>query len=245
MRPMVGRMPTSMLAFDGLMIDPPVSEPTLPAQKFAAVPMPELDPPVCSTGRPSPGSGRGSGRGSYGLKRESADRVVVAGHRVRIAGDPVGQLGESGLGDDDRAGIAVRFFVSVASYGGMKPAKTSAPPVVGMLVVWMLSLSATGMPCSGPRTLPCARSRSSASASSSAFGLTPAPRSGGPRRSRCAIRYCSTSCRDVTCLLAIAACICGIVASTTVKRRCCPCTPSASTETISANTKETFFMRVF
>ena len=67
MRPMVGRMPTSMLAFDGLMTDPPVSEPTLPAQKFAAVPTPELEPPVCSTGRPSPGSGRGSGRGSYGL----------------------------------------------------------------------------------------------------------------------------------------------------------------------------------
>ncbi|MND01999.1 hypothetical protein D3C83_212260 [compost metagenome] len=57
-----------MLAFDGLMIDPPVSEPTLPAQKLAAVPMPELEPPVCSTGLPSPGSGRGSGRGSYGLK---------------------------------------------------------------------------------------------------------------------------------------------------------------------------------
>src|SRR5215203_2258908 len=66
-RPMVGRMPTSMLALEGLMIDPPVSEPTLPAQKFAAVPTPELEPPVCRTGRPSPGSARGSGRGSYGL----------------------------------------------------------------------------------------------------------------------------------------------------------------------------------
>jgi hypothetical protein len=28
-----------------------------------------------------------------------------------------------------------RFFVSVASYGGISPAKASAPPVVGMLVV--------------------------------------------------------------------------------------------------------------
>ena len=58
-----------------------------------------------------------------------------------------------------------RFFVSVASYGGTSPTNASAPPVVGMSVVWMLSLSAIGMPCSGPRTRPCARSRSSASAS--------------------------------------------------------------------------------
>ena len=65
-----------------------------------------------------------------------------------------------------------RFFVSVASYGGTKPSKASAPPVVGMSVVWMLSLSAIGMPCSGPRTFPAARSRSRASASSSACGLT-------------------------------------------------------------------------
>ncbi len=36
----------------------------------------------------------------------------------------------------------------------MKPSKASAPPVVGMLVVRMLSLSATGMPCSGPRIVP-------------------------------------------------------------------------------------------
>ena len=67
MRPIVGRMPTSMFAFDGLITEPPVSVPTLAAQKFAAVPMPELDPPVCSTGRPSNVASRGSGRGSYGL----------------------------------------------------------------------------------------------------------------------------------------------------------------------------------
>ncbi len=65
-----------------------------------------------------------------------------------------------------------RFFVSVASYGGTSPSNASAPPVVGMFVVWMLSLSAIGMPWSGPRTLPCARSRSSASASSIALGFT-------------------------------------------------------------------------
>jgi hypothetical protein len=35
-----------MFWFDGLRIDPDVSVPTLPAQTFAAVPTPELDPPV-------------------------------------------------------------------------------------------------------------------------------------------------------------------------------------------------------
>ena len=67
MRPIVGRMPTSMLAFEGLMTEPPVSVPTLAAQRLAAVPIPELDPPVCSAGRPSNVASRGSGLGSYGL----------------------------------------------------------------------------------------------------------------------------------------------------------------------------------
>ena len=67
MRPTVGLMPTSMFWFDGLRIEPDVSVPTLAAQKFAAVPMPELDPPVPATGRPSPVASRGSRRGSYGF----------------------------------------------------------------------------------------------------------------------------------------------------------------------------------
>ena len=53
-----------MLAFDGLMTEPPVSVPTFAAQKLAAVPIPELDPPVLSAGRPSKVAGRGSRRGS-------------------------------------------------------------------------------------------------------------------------------------------------------------------------------------
>jgi len=65
-RPTVGFTAASMFWFDGLRIDPDVSVPTLAAQKFAAVPIPELDPPVCITGRPSPES-LGSRRGSYGF----------------------------------------------------------------------------------------------------------------------------------------------------------------------------------
>ena len=65
-RPTVGLMPTSMFWFEGLRIEPEVSVPTLAAQKLAEVPMPEDDPPVDNTGRPSL-PGRGSGLGSYGF----------------------------------------------------------------------------------------------------------------------------------------------------------------------------------
>ena len=67
MRPTVGFTPASMFAFDGDRIEPDVSVPTLPAQKLTAVPIPELEPPVPMTGRPSPVAGRGSRRGSYGF----------------------------------------------------------------------------------------------------------------------------------------------------------------------------------
>jgi hypothetical protein len=56
-----------MFWFDGLRIDPDVSVPTLAAQKLAAVPMPELEPPVPSTGRRRRVASRGSRRGSYGF----------------------------------------------------------------------------------------------------------------------------------------------------------------------------------
>ena len=67
MRPTVGLMPTIMFWLDGLSTEPDVSVPTFAAQKLAAVPMPELDPPVFIDGRPSLKPGRGSGRGSYGF----------------------------------------------------------------------------------------------------------------------------------------------------------------------------------
>src|SRR5678815_6157275 len=66
-RPTVGLMPTSMFWFDGLRIDPDVSVPTFPTQKLTFVPVPELDPPVVSTGRPSKLFSRGSRRGSQGF----------------------------------------------------------------------------------------------------------------------------------------------------------------------------------
>ena len=53
-------------------------------------------------------------------------------------------------------------------------------------MVWMLSFSAIGMPCSGPRILPASRSRSRASACSSALGLTVITALSRPHRWRCA-----------------------------------------------------------
>ncbi len=39
------------------------------------------------------------------VEAEAADTVVVAGHRIGCAGDPVGQFGQPGLRHDDRAGV--------------------------------------------------------------------------------------------------------------------------------------------
>ena len=64
MRPTVGFTAASMFWFAGLRIEPEVSVPTLPAQKLDAVPIPELEPPVASAGRPSNVASRGSRRGS-------------------------------------------------------------------------------------------------------------------------------------------------------------------------------------
>ena len=61
--PTVGLMPTTPLALAGLRIEPEVSVPIARVTRLAltAMPGPELEPPVCNTGRPSPpGSGRGS-----------------------------------------------------------------------------------------------------------------------------------------------------------------------------------------
>ncbi len=74
MRPTVGLMAASMFWFAGLRIDPDVSVPTLAAQKLAAVPTPELDPPVFRTGRPSrlPAAGRAADRTDSSRSRWTA-----------------------------------------------------------------------------------------------------------------------------------------------------------------------------
>src|SRR5215470_14315679 len=118
MRPMVGRIPTSMLAFEGLMTDPPVSVPTLAAHRLAAVPMPELDPPVCSAGRPSNVASLGSGRGSYGLYPNPPTALKLPGIGFGL---PATQLASSvrPVFAMMIAPASCRLRVSVAAYGGV------------------------------------------------------------------------------------------------------------------------------
>ena len=97
-------MPTSRLEFDGLMTD--LRYPyRRPAQKLAAVPIPELEPPVCSTGLPSKFASRGIHARIVRVIPEAPHRVIVPRHRCGSARHPVGEFGKSGLGDDDGAGI--------------------------------------------------------------------------------------------------------------------------------------------
>ena len=88
-----------------------------------------------------------------------------------------------------------------ASCFGRFSASASDPAEFTMPATSMLSLIRTGMPCSGPRTLPAFRSASSASASASAAGLTldhrvqPRP---GIVHLAMRSRYASVSAREVS-----------------------------------------------
>ena len=94
-----------------------------------------------------------------------------------------------------------------ASAAGRAPSSASEPAVVSMRsAVPMLSLMRTGIPCSGPRTFPAARSASSFAAMSRASGLTSSTaRSDGPCVSSASIRamYFSHSERELSCFDAI------------------------------------------
>ena len=65
--------------------------------------MPELEPPVPSTGRPSNVVLARVAPRVARVHAVAGERVVVARHAAR---DPVRELGELRLGDDDRAGVA-------------------------------------------------------------------------------------------------------------------------------------------
>jgi hypothetical protein len=82
------------------------------------------------------------------------------------------------------APAAVSFATRKASSGGVEPSSISDPAVVGRSAVSKLSLTTTGMPCSGERRPLRRRSASRARAVSSAFGMTTInPRNWGPLRS--------------------------------------------------------------
>ena len=107
-RPTVGLTAASRLAFAGLRIDPEVSVPTFAAQKLAAVPVPELEPPVASAGRPSKVASLRIAPRVVGVEAVAVQGVVVGRH-AGWPRDPVGELGHLRLGEDDRArGAQVR-----------------------------------------------------------------------------------------------------------------------------------------
>jgi hypothetical protein len=96
-------MAASMVRLAGNRIEPAVSVPTLAAQKLAAVPVPELEPPVLSAGRPSNVALARIAPRVVRIHGMARQRVVVAGH---VVVHPVGQLRHAGLGDDHRARLS-------------------------------------------------------------------------------------------------------------------------------------------
>src|SRR3954466_1276542 len=141
--PTVGLIPTIPFADDGQTIEPSVSVPTASAHRFAdtAPPDPELDP-------------HGFLSSTYGFLAcpplplqplvECVDRKFA--HSLRFA-------------LPSRIAPAARSLAAMnASWSGTEPASASEPAVVVIRsAVSMLSLIRTGIPCSGPRTLPAFR----------------------------------------------------------------------------------------
>src|SRR6266581_1643996 len=156
-RPTVGFMPTMPQVFAGLMIDPSVSVPTATAQRLALTDTadPELEPD-------------GVRSSTYGFRHwrprplqpldERLDRKLAHSERFALARITAPEARKRSTMDASRA--------------AKLPSSASEPAVVCILsCVSMLSLTMTGMPWSGPRTLPRCRSASSASAIASASGF--------------------------------------------------------------------------
>src|SRR5882672_6642699 len=147
--PRVGLIPTMPLADAGQTIEPSVSVPIAPAQRFAdtAPPDPELDPHGF----------RSSTYGFFACSPRPLQPLVEwverkFAHSLRLA------LPRK------IAPAALSFAAMNESCIGVDPASASDPAVVVIRsAVSTLSLSRIGIPCSGPRTFPALRSRSSAS----------------------------------------------------------------------------------
>src|SRR5579864_9397127 len=203
--PTVGLMPTTPLALAGHTMLPSVSVPRETVEKLAdsAAPDPELEP-------------QGLRSSPYGLwvwpptpdqplmeknerKLAHSDRLVLP----RITAPPARRL--AAMVESRRAG---------------RPCRPSDPAVVCILSpVSMLALSSTGMPCSGPSTLPLRRIASIWRAIARASGLismsalTPSEPSLGWSSFWIRSMYARVSCSDVRRPEAMACCSCETVAS--------------------------------
>src|SRR4051812_44677507 len=156
--PTVGLIATTPFALPGQTMLPSVSLPNDTVAKFAeaAAPEPELEP--------------------HGL-RSSAYGLLVCPPRPD---QPLIDSNERKFAHSERlvlprmtAPPARRFAATVESCGAGLPNRANDPAVVCILSpVSMLSFSSTGMPCSGPSTLPCLRRLSARCAIASASGLS-------------------------------------------------------------------------
>ena len=156
-----------------------VSDSGITPARLESPPTDEARPGCCAT--PESGSSRtcrcrarpAAKLAAIGGARTAARAAGIARRIVRVAGLPAErahrddagrQLVQVRLADDDRARRSQpRHLKRVALPAGAS-ASAIDDPVVGMSEVSKLSLTTIGMPCSGPRTFPAARSRSSASA---------------------------------------------------------------------------------
>ena len=164
-------MPTMPLVVAGQTIEPSVSVPTASGARLAATaaPEPELEP-------------HGLRSSAYGL-RHCPPRALQPRDRARGAEVRPLATGSSCRGSPRPP--SRRRSATKRVRGGIEPSSASEPAVVAIRsAVSMLSLSSTGMPCSGPRGPFAFRSASSASAIASASGLVSmTERSCGPARS--------------------------------------------------------------
>ena len=157
LKPTVGLMPAMPHAPDGFTIEPSVSVPSAAAARFAltAAPEPELEPPGLRSG--SKGFRHWPPRPLQPLV-DLVERKLA--HSLRLALPRI------------TAPASRSAAATVASRAGRDPSRASEPAVVCMRsAVSILSFNKMGMPCSGPRTRPAARSESSRAAIASASGL--------------------------------------------------------------------------
>ena len=155
-RPSVGLMPTTPHALAGQTIDPSVSVATARGARPAAIPAadPELEP-----------DGFRSSANGLAVWPPSVDQPLVLCVDRKFAHSDM---------------LALPMITAPASRS--RRTRNASPPracssagepaVAGIPVVWMLSLTRMGMPSSGLRGPPSARTASLARASAAASGLT-------------------------------------------------------------------------
>jgi hypothetical protein len=150
-RPYVGRRPVTPHAVDGNRIEPevsdPIAKPTRPADTAIAEPLD--DPPLQYFA-------------FHGVRPGPVNDASASPYPKPPASSTIASFASS------TAPASVSFFTTVASKSNRCRRYGCAPQVVGASGVASRSFTPYGIPCSGPRTRPRARSRSARLASARA-----------------------------------------------------------------------------